>query len=179
MAGQNSAVEKISAFAETFGQPADAAFARSIDAPTFPIAPSTRRKRQAPPSIPPELRTAITEFTRMIARQFQRQFASDPELKRRVMRLLKSVIPPRPRRRGRPPDPVVTAAIMLHAKLRRQFPKDPPRSIWARVYEMVIPKYAAMTDIEQRSAREDLYLRVTWRRRKRRPRKNRTAISIS
>jgi hypothetical protein len=136
-------------------------------------------KRRRQPSIPKELRREVAQFVRMIGRRYRKQLAADPQLKVRLLRLAKALLPPRPRRRGRPPDPVVTGAILLHAKLHRQYPEEKPRAIWSRVYPLVIPNYAAKTDVEQRTAREDLYLRVTWRRRKRRPRKNRTAISIS
>jgi len=142
-----------------------------------PVRPRFKRRRREP-SIPKELRREVAQFVRMIARKYRKQLASDPQLKARLLRLAKALLPPRPRRPGRPRNPVITDAIMLHAKFRRQFPADQPRSIWARVYPLAIPGYDAMPEVEQRTAREKLRERIAWRRRKRRPRKIPAEITV-
>jgi hypothetical protein len=106
-------------------------------------------------------------------------FAVDRGLKNRVVRLVRALLPPRPRRRGRPRDQTTTRAIVLCRKLRRQYPEEKPRAIWSRVYPLVIPGYESMSDLERRAAREHLRERCAWRRRKRRPRKIPAEISIS
>jgi hypothetical protein len=131
----------------------------------------TERKRRRQPSIPKELRSGITQHARMIASEYGELFAADRQLKERLVRLLRGLLPPRPRRRGRPRNQTITRAIVLYGKFRRQYPEEQPRAIWSRVYPLVIPGYQNMPDLEQRTAREKLREQVTWRRRKRHPRK--------
>jgi hypothetical protein len=130
-------------------------------------------------SIPKDLRIEVTQHARSIAKKYGKLFAADRELKNRVVRLVRTQLPPRPRRRGRPGDQTTTRAIVLYRKLRKQCPEDKPRALWSRIYPLVILGYADMPDVEQRTAREQLRERITWRRRKRRPRKNPAEISIS
>jgi hypothetical protein len=115
----------------------------------------------------------------MMAKKYGQLFVTDRRLKDQVLRLLRALLPPRPRRRGRPPNPIVTQAIVLRRKFRRQYPEDKPRAIWSRIYHLVIPAYADMSEVEQRTAREKLREQVAWRRRKRRPRKIPAEISVS
>jgi hypothetical protein len=132
----------------------------------------TRRKRRRKPSIPKELRIEVTQHARMIAKQYRKLFVADRQLKDRVLRLLRALLPPRPRRRGRPRNQTTTRAIVLYRKFHRQYPKEQLRAIWRRVYPLVIPGYEEMPDLEQRTAREKLRERIAWRRRKRRSREN-------
>jgi hypothetical protein len=74
---------------------------------------------------------------------------------------------------------MVTRALKLFQKFRRQFPEDKPRALWRRVYSLAIPGYDGMPELEQRTAREHLRERVVWRRRKRRSRKIPAEISVS
>jgi hypothetical protein len=140
---------------------------------------TTRRKRRREPSIPKELRIEVTQHARSIASNYRKLFAVDRRLKDRVLRLLRALLPPRPRRRGRPRNQTITRAIALRRNFRRQYPEDKPRAIWSRIYPLVIPGYADMPKVEQRTARQKLREQVTWRRRKRCPRKNPADISIS
>jgi hypothetical protein len=150
-----------------------------IRPPLAPSAPSKRKgKRRREPSIPKELRIAITQHARMIASEYRKLFAADRQLKDRVVRLLRALLPPR-RRRGRPRNQSTTRAIELYRKFRRQCPEEQPRATWSRVYPLVIPGYDSMPELEQRTAREKLRERIAWRRRKRRPRKIPAEISIS
>jgi hypothetical protein len=130
------------------------------------------------PSIPKDLRIEVTQHARSIAKKYRKLFVADRQLKDRVLRLLRALLPPRPRRRGRPRDQTTTRAIVLYRKLRRQCPEDKPRAVWSRVYPLVIPGYDGMSELEQRTAREKLRERIVWRRRKRRPRKIPAEITV-
>jgi hypothetical protein len=136
-------------------------------------------KRRRRDSIPKELRIEVTQHARSIASKYRKLFVADRQLKDRVLRLLRALLPPRPRRRGRPRDQTTTRAIVLYRKLRRQSPEDKPRTVWARVYPLVIPGYDGMPEMEQRTVRETLRERIAGRRRKRRPRKIPAEITIS
>jgi hypothetical protein len=115
----------------------------------------------------------------MIAKKYRQVFAADRRLKDRVLRLERALLPPRPRRRGRPRNPAVTRAIVLYGQFRKQYPQDQPRAVWSRIYSLVIPGYDGMSGLEQRTVREKLREQVSWRRRKRRPRKIPAEISVS
>jgi hypothetical protein len=131
------------------------------------MAPASNTRRRQP-SIPKELRKEITLQVRLITRRYRDLFKADRELKSRVLSLVRTLLPPRPRRRGRPGNPTVTRAILMYGRLRRRFPEEKPRAIWKRIYPIVIPMYADMSEMEHRTAREQLRERVSWRRRKRR-----------
>src|SRR5262249_51746119 len=93
-------------------------------------------------------------------RRYRAAFASNPVYRKRVGQFLTSLLPPRPRRRGRPGRPDVTKAIRLLREFRRRHPKERPAQHWARMYPMVIPDYEHMNVVEQRDAREQLRKRV-------------------
>jgi hypothetical protein len=132
---------------------------------------TTKRKRlHRQAAIPKELRAEVTQYARTLARKYRHLFASDRQLKTRVLTLTRALLPPRPRRRGRPRNPTVTRAIALYRKFRRKSPEESPRQVWARVYPLAIPGYDGMPDMEQRAAREALRERITWRRRRKRRR---------
>jgi hypothetical protein len=137
------------------------------------------KRRRREPSIPKDLRIEVTQHARSIAKKYRKLFVADRQLKDRVLRLLRALLPPRPRRRGRPRNQTTSRAIILYRKLRKECPEDKPRAIWSQVYPLLIPGYADMPEVEQRTAREELQERIAWRRRKRRPRKIRTEITIS
>ena len=140
-------------------------------------AKAKRRK----PSIPRELRKDVVEHVRSIARRYRAAFAADRELKVRVLTLTRALLPPSPRRRGRPRNPIVTAAIALYGKFRRESPEESPRRLWSRVYPLAIAQWESMSDLERRNARDELRERIAWRRRKRRPRpwKNTSELPVS
>jgi hypothetical protein len=140
----------------------------------IPSSSTPKRRCRRQPSIPKELLADI----RWISRKYRDQFSADPELKARVLRLARALLPPRPRRRGRPGDPAVTRALRLFRKFRRKYPGEPPRETWSRIYPRVIPCYDRMTELEQRTERERLQERIGWRRRKR-PRKILAQFSVS
>jgi hypothetical protein len=117
--------------------------------------------------MPPEVRKEIAQVARQLKRNHRALFIADPKLKDRVSRLLRSLLPPQPRRRGRPGRPDVTKAIRLLREFRRQYPNERPSQHWARVYPLVIPGYGEMSPVQQKDARERLRERVRWRRRRR------------
>jgi hypothetical protein len=139
-------------------------------------APKAKRRK---PSMPPELRKAVVEHVQSIARKHRTAFKADRELKARVLRLTRALLPPRPRRRGRPANPQTTRAIRMYRTFRREHPEDNPRQLWCRVYPLLIPEWETKSDFERRSARDELRERIAWRRRKRRSRKIPAEISVS
>jgi len=139
--------------------------------------PKRRRKQRL--ATLEALRAEVTSHARAIASKYRHLFEADRELKTRILTLMRPLLPPFPRRPGRPGDPMVTNALKLRAKLRREFPEETARQICQRVYVAVIPGYTDLRPMEQRDARQRLQERMTWRRRKRHPRKNPAAISIS
>jgi hypothetical protein len=126
---------------------------------------SKRRRRQSDPGMPAVVLKEITHVARDLTRQNRQLFLADPKLKDRAARLLRSLLPPTPRRRGRPARADVTAAIRLLRRYRNQFSDESPARRWARVYSKVIPGYDAMNAVDQRTNREELKERVRWRRR--------------
>jgi hypothetical protein len=84
-------------------------------------------------------------------------FAEDPALRKRSGQFLTALLPPKPRRRGRPGDPTVTKAIRLLRKFRRQYPNEHGETIWGRIYPPAIPNYTSMTVLEQGNARQQQY----------------------
>jgi hypothetical protein len=111
------------------------------------------------------IRNEIAAFARKLAREHRALFASAPIYRKRAGQFLTALLPPKPRRRGRPGRSDVTQAIQLLRRFRREFPNDQPVEHWARVYPLTIPGYAEMNPIEQRDARERLRERVRWRKR--------------
>jgi hypothetical protein len=145
-----------------------------------PITAKLNRQKRREPAIPKEIREEVTSFTRGLAKKYRSQFT--PELKDKILRLARALVPPKPRRRGRPRDPGITRARILFRRLRRKYPQERPREIWNRVCVELIPGYAALPEWELRTAREDLQARVKSRvdlirSRRKRQRKIRAKIS--
>jgi hypothetical protein len=115
--------------------------------------------------IPGEVRKEIIRCARELNRSYRGRFISDQTLKDRAARLLRSLLPPKPRRRGRPGRPDVTQAIRLLELFKRHYPDEKPAEHWARLYPLVIQGYGGMNSVEQRDARERLRERVRWRQR--------------
>ena len=130
---------------------------------------TTKRKRlHRQAAIPKELRAEITQYARTLAKKYRHLFRGDRQMKDRTLRLVRALLPPRPRRRGRPGSRDVTRAISLLRRFRRQFSEETRQQHWARVYAVVIPDFHSMIDVEQETARFALRERVRWRMRKRR-----------
>jgi len=136
---------------------------------------ATNAKRRKP-TIPRELCKEVVEHVRSIARRYRAAFAADVGLKARVL-TPRALLPPRSKPRGRPRNPTVTRAIALYRKFRRKYPEESPRQLWSRVYPLVLPQWETKSDLERRSARDELRDRIDWRRRKRRSRKIGPGIS--
>jgi hypothetical protein len=121
--------------------------------------------------LPRAVRKELATLARKLKRDYPALFASDPLYRKRAGQFLTALLPPKPRRRGRPGIQSVTQAILLRQKLRRRFPDEPWARIWERIYPQVIPNYRAMDDLQQGDARQELRERVRWRQRARsRPR---------
>jgi hypothetical protein len=121
-------------------------------------------------ALPQALRKEIAAFARKLAKAYRAVFAEDPTRRKRAGQYLTALLPPKPRRRGRPGDPTVTKAIRLLRKFRRQYPNEHGEKIWRRIYPQVIPNYNSMTALEQGDARQQLRERVRWRLRRRKRR---------
>jgi hypothetical protein len=129
--------------------------------PSPPITAKLKRQRRREPAIPKEIREEVTTLAHGMARKYRSQFT--PELKGKVLRLVRALLPPKPRRRGRPRDRTITSAMMLLGRFRRKYPQERPRDIWNRVCLELIPGYAALPEVDQRAAREDWQPRVKSR----------------
>jgi hypothetical protein len=130
-------------------------------------------RRQDNP-LPAAVCNEITHLARELQRTHGRLFIIDPKLKVHAARWFRSQLPPwgKPGARG---YGQVTAAIELLGRFRRGFarlyPNERPPQIGKRVWKLiclrVIPGYEAMTEQEQRDAREKLQKRVRDRLSKR------------
>src|SRR5215831_21073573 len=88
-----------------------------------------------------DLRKEIAAFARRLAKEHRGLFTSDPNLRKRAGQFLTALLPPKPRRRGRPGRKDVTNAIRLLRKFRRLYPDERGEKIWERIYPKVIPGY--------------------------------------
>jgi hypothetical protein len=118
--------------------------------------------------LPRDFRKEIATFARKLKRDYRALFASNPVYRKRAGQFLTALLPPKPRRRGRPGRADVTQAIRLLALFRRQYPDERPAEHWRRVYSHAIPNYASMSKVEQSDARQELRERVRWRQRTKR-----------
>src|SRR5262245_24011686 len=113
--------------------------------------------------LPLEVRKELAQFARKLSRQFKPLFASDPKIRKRAGQFLTALLPPKPRRRGRPGIRSVTVAIKMLRRLKRQYPGERLEKIWKRIYPLAIPGYEVMSKKEQGDARQQLRDRVRWR----------------
>ena len=125
-------------------------------------AKSRRRKREA---VPEPMRQEVIEFAKRLQGNYGPSFAAHPRLKHLVGRLLAFALPPLPRRPGRPGYPEVTRAMKMLGELRRLHPDESYRSLWRRIYPIVIIGHDSLNKPERRAAKQMLRDRVRWRRR--------------
>src|SRR6516225_4961082 len=114
--------------------------------------------------LPLAIRRDIAAFAVKLRRDYRPVFGSNALYRKRAGHFLTALLPPKPRRRGRPGRPDVTRAIQLLKLYRRQYPYECPAHHWARMYPAVIPGYGDMNQVEQRDAEQRLRERVRWRR---------------
>src|SRR5262249_1336937 len=100
-------------------------------------------RRSALNDFPRDLRTEHAGVARKLAKQHRDLCTSDPNLRKRAGQFLTALLPPKPRRRGRPGLPSVTTAIRLLRKYKRQYPNERPAKIWERIYPEAIPGYTS------------------------------------
>jgi hypothetical protein len=122
-------------------------------------------RRTAQQGFTRELRKELAAFAGKLAKEHAGLFTSDPNLRKRAGQFLTALLPPTPRRRGRPGLPSVTTAIRLLRRYKREYPNERPAKIWERIYPQAIPGYATMTELAKGDARRELKERVRWRRR--------------
>ena len=129
--------------------------------------PSQARRRAE--SIPRRLRKEATEIARSLSQTYRADFVADHKLKDRVLRLLRAMLPPRPRKPGHPHDPEITKAAILHSRIRRQHSEARPAEILDMVCAALQPEYASLAPIARRDMRAGLRarLRSRWRKRPR------------
>src|SRR5690349_17697826 len=89
-----------------------------------------------------DLRKEIAQFARKLARDYRLQLIDEPKLRKRAGQFLTALLPPKPRRRGRPGLRSVTTAIGLLREYSRQYPNERPAKVWERIYPQAIPGYA-------------------------------------
>jgi len=142
--------------------------------------PQRKPRHRSTPPMPRALRKEITRLARELRREHAPLFLNDPKLKDRAARLFRSQLPPWGKRGARGYDGVTTGIQLLRKFRRRyarQYPDEKPHQIgkraWKRICPEVIPSYGAMTEQEQRDAREGLRVRVRDRLNKRRRRAGR------
>lgn len=99
-----------------------------------------------PVPLPKELRKELTATARKLAKEHRALFASDPHLRKRAGQFLTALLPPKPRRRGRPGRADVTQAIRLLLTFRRQFPNDRREKIWERIYPHAVAGYDSISE---------------------------------
>jgi hypothetical protein len=126
-----------------------------------------RSRRPSAPQLPFHVRKEIGAFARNLAREHRAVFASDPIYRKRAGQFLTALLPPKPRRRGRPGRQDVTQAIRLLNRSLRHYPDERPAEHWARMYAAVIPGYGDMNSVQRQDAEQRLRERVRWRRRAR------------
>jgi hypothetical protein len=96
------------------------------------------RKPQAPAELTRSIRKEISRFARKLARDHRAVFAANPNLRKRAGQFLTALLPPKPKRRGRPGIESVTTAVRLLRRFRCQYPEDQPAQRWHRVYPLAI-----------------------------------------
>jgi hypothetical protein len=114
---------------------------------------SVKRSRRYRPAIQADLLKDPLLMAKEHRKKHRALFLSDPQLKDRAARFCRSLLPPKPKRRGRSPLTSVTVAFRLLARLKREYPYDKLQQIWKRIYPPVIPNYATLTPDQQKAER--------------------------
>jgi len=133
--------------------------------------PQRKRKRRSPP-LPQQYRQDITRMARQHRKRFGKLLLADPKLKDRSARFYRSLLLPKPKRRGRPPVESVTIATRLLQKYRREYPDETPEQWWKRIYPQAIPGYEKLGREERKAQQLLLRERVRSRRNQQRRRQN-------
>jgi hypothetical protein len=130
--------------------------------------PAAQKRRRSSPTIPRALLKDIVRAARELRKRHGALFIADANLRDRAARLFRSMLPPKPRRRGRPALDSVTVATRLLRRLKRLYADEKPSQIWARIYPVVIPNYESLSATEKKDAGLLLRNRVRSRRNRRR-----------
>ena len=105
----------------------------------------------------------VVEFAKDLKRQHGSTLKANPHLKFQVSRLLASKLPPVTRRPGRPPRSDVSRAIRLRRELRKAYPHESGRQIWARLIGTLVPNFDSLPKLERVELTRQLRQRVRWR----------------
>jgi hypothetical protein len=81
---------------------------------------SPRKRNEGHSELPSPLRHQLVAFASSLRREHRVLFVANPDLKKRVGSFLVALLPPKPRRRGRPGRPDVTKAIRLLRRFKRK-----------------------------------------------------------
>ena len=130
--------------------------------PPVSVKPAFPRHRPAV-QIPSPLESDICRIAAFLIAQHGDVFIRDRQLKHRLTAKLQSLLPPQPRRPGRPESASGTAAIRLRQEIKRRHPERPDKEIWREVYPETIPNYHGLRPPERRDAQDRLRQQVRWR----------------
>jgi hypothetical protein len=143
-------------------------------APSEKAAPQFQGIGSTSKDLPRSLRKEIAAFARNLKGDHRALFSSDPAYRKRAGQFLTALLPPKPKRRGRPGIPSVTKAIALLKKYRREHRGEKPEQLWRRIYPAAISNYDAMSEVQKRDARAELIARVKDRTKKQKRRARRS-----
>jgi hypothetical protein len=134
-----------------------------------PLAPARRKvRRRKRLDVPYPIRQEVIRFARSLRKNFTSYFVKGSCLKYAVTNLLRSHLPPLPRKPGRPGSPEVLRASRLYNELRRTAPHQSDRDRWRIIFPKVIEGHGGMTAVQRRDAEQQLRDRVRWLRQWRR-----------
>jgi hypothetical protein len=129
--------------------------------------PTAHNRRKTSP-IPRELLKDIVRLGSELRKRHGALFATDPKLRDRAARLFRSLLPPKPRRRGRPALDSVTIATRMLRSAKQLYSNEKPAQTWARIYPAAIPQWETLSPAEKQGAALQLRNRVRSRRNRRR-----------
>jgi hypothetical protein len=119
------------------------------------------RRRKSP--LPRPAQRTVIACARELKELHGAAFLANPELRRAAGKLLTALLPPRPRRRGRPFEPRISRAIRLLRRARKTNPGESPVERWARIADACIPGYSKLDCGKRRELRNNLKAAVRSR----------------
>ena len=127
-------------------------------------------------NIPPALLRDLSKYARELRKRHREAFNANPQLRHAAGRVFVALLPPRPRRAGRPCELGITTAARLLKRYRKRFPAEPAESIWARIYPAAIPGFKGLPHSEKLRRKRLLRAGVRSRKNTRRRRSKRQNI---
>jgi hypothetical protein len=114
-------------------------------------------------ALPKDAQRAIIACARLLREQHKPAFRSNPELRRVAGKLLTALLPPRPRRRGRPCEPHISLAIRLLKRAPKTHPGESPIDTWDRICGRAVRSYRTLDRGKRREERNNLKAAVRSR----------------